>query len=295
MVEDPGLEVVVRPAGEDEVRADESWTDRIRAILHKLRERLPPPVRSGVRIELRKAPPAHCGFGTGTQLALAVAAGVCRLAGQTVPPSIQLADWIGRGGRSALGIHGFDQGGLLLEAGKLPGQAVGCLVARTELPLDWCWVLVRPRDDVGVSGSAEISAFARLPPMSSALTAELCGLAVREILPAAQGRDFNGFSQGLWEYGCRVGEYFSPVQGGVFAHPQARSLGAVLRNRGVHGVAQTSWGPTLAVIQPDELQARELIDWIRREAVGIPPEMICTRSLNQGASIQIHDDQDCHA
>ncbi|MFN9373139.1 MAG: hypothetical protein ACK6D3_14765 [Planctomycetaceae bacterium] len=292
MIEAPGIEVVVQRASQNEILADESWTDRIRNTLDKIGHRLPPSARSGFRVELLKVPPAHCGFGTGTQLALAIAAGVCRAAGQSVPPAFQLAQEIGRGARSALGIHGFDQGGLLLEAGKLPGQAVGCLVARTGLPRDWCWVLVRPRDDVGVSGSEEVSAFSSLPPMSGGLTAELCGLAVREILPAAQAADFPGFARGLWEFGYRVGEYFAPVQGGVFAHPQARSLAAALRKRGVWGVAQTSWGPTLAVIQPHKGEAAELIAWIKREAIGGACDVICTRPLNHGAVIEVDGDPD---
>jgi beta-RFAP synthase len=292
MIQDPGLEVVVQRGVQNEILADEDWTDRIRSTLDTISNQLPPPARSGFRVELRKVPPAHCGFGTGTQLALAIAAGVCRAAGQSVPPAFQLAQGIGRGGRSALGIHGFDQGGLLLEAGKLPGQAVGCLVARTELPRDWRWVLVRPRNDVGVSGSEEVSAFASLPPMSGGLTAELCGLVVREILPAAQERDFRGFAEGLWEYGHRVGEYFAPVQGGVFAHPQARTLAAALRERGVPGVAQTSWGPTLAVIQPHERDAADLIRWLSRDPIGGACQVICTRPLNHGAMIQVHGDQD---
>lgn len=225
-------------------------------------------------------------------MGLAIAAAVCRAARQTVPPAVPLAQKIGRGGRSALGIHGFDQGGLLLEAGKLSRQAVGCLVARTELPREWRWVLVRPRNDVGVSGGEEVSAFARLPPMSGGLTAELCGWAVREIFPAAQEGDFRGFSQGLWEYGHRVGEYFAPVQGGVFAHPQARTLAAALRGRGVTGVAQTSWGPTLAVVQPDEHEATELVRWLRQDPIGSACDLICTRPLNQGAGIQVHGDED---
>jgi predicted sugar kinase len=186
-----------------------------------------------------------------------------------------------------LGIHGFEQGGFLLEAGKLPDQAVGCLIARAEMPHDWRWVLVRPLRQEGISGTAEMSAFGQLPPMSSSLTNALCGLAVRTIFPAIQEQDFLRFSLGLWEYGQLVGEYFAPVQGGVFADSQMRLLAAALKERGVLGIAQTSWGPTLAVIQPHQAAAAELMDWIRHSSSGQQCEVTCTRSLNDGASFRV--------
>jgi len=289
MVEEPGLEVVLQHSVHDQIIASESWVKRIRSTLERVRNRLPGEQLSGLRIELPKSPYAHCGFGSGTQLALAIAAGICRVTGRSVPPAVELAGWIERGARSALGIHGFDEGGFLLEAGKLPNQPVGCLVVRAEMPHDWRWVLVRPRSEEGISGGEEVSAFGSLPPMSSALTDALCGLAVREIVPAIKEANFELFSQGLWEYGQRVGEYFAPVQGGVFAHSQMRQLAGALRERGVVGIAQTSWGPTLAVIQPHTASATELVDWIRQDPVGGQCDVSTTGSLNHGVSIRIVD------
>src|SRR6266851_3133678 len=57
---------------------------------------------SGVRITIDEASPEHAGFGSGTQLGLAVAAALARLHGARVATS-DLAKAIGRGARSEIG------------------------------------------------------------------------------------------------------------------------------------------------------------------------------------------------
>lgn len=283
MVQEPSCEVIVSSAERDLVIADMAWHHRVQRILERCREILTPASHLGVQVELRRIPPAHCGFGSGTQVALAVATGFCATQGIEVPRASVLADVTERGGRSAIGIHGFEMGGLLLEAGKLPGQKIGALVSRTAFPVEWRWILLRPRYDAGVSGGDELAAFSGLPPMSEAMTDRLCGIALREIVPAASERRFAEFALALWEYGNLVGEYFSPAQGGVFAHPLMRQLAGRLREMGEIGIAQTSWGPTLALVQPSAEAAADCIDWIRRDLIGMQCEVMLTQALNRGA------------
>ena len=63
------------------------------------------------------APPDHVGLGTGTQLGLAIAAGLGAFHGQPLPPVEELARSVGRGLRSAIGAYGFTMGGLIVERG----------------------------------------------------------------------------------------------------------------------------------------------------------------------------------
>ena len=69
------------------------------------------------RITVEEAPPEHSGFGTGTQLALAVGRAVSSL------PTEEVARVTGRGRRSAIGTHGFATGGLLADGGRKDGIA----------------------------------------------------------------------------------------------------------------------------------------------------------------------------
>ena len=78
---------------------------------------------------------------------------------------------------------------------------------------------LRPRDAAGISGTDESSGFARLPPMPLATTDRLCRLALTEIVPATIERNYAAASRAIGEFGRLVGEYFAPVQGGVFADP----------------------------------------------------------------------------
>ena len=54
----------------------------------------------------------------------------------------------------------------------------------------------------------------------------------------------------------RVGDYFAPAQGGRYASPAVAAVVARLRARGVRGVGQSSWGPTVfAVVRRPEAEA----------------------------------------
>ena len=76
---------------------------------------------------VERAPAEHTGLGVGTQLGLAIAKALAVASGEPELPSAELAMRVGRGERSAIGVHGFDRGGLLVDAGKLPGEAVSPL------------------------------------------------------------------------------------------------------------------------------------------------------------------------
>ena len=132
-----------------------------------------------------------------------------------------------------------------------------------------------------------MSAFATQPPMSSALTEELCRIVLMDWLPALVEADFARSSSAMYEFGLRIGQFFEPVQGGVFAHPRMARLVEVLRTRGLTGVAQTSWGPTLAVLCADDAEARQLScdftpggDWSDCEFRIVEP-------LNRGAAVSV--------
>lgn len=240
-------------ADKDEVLAPVTWSHRIEQVLRACREAQPDSVP--VRVEVLESVPQHVGLGSGTQMALAVARGVAELSGQPLPVST-LADIVGRGKRSAIGLHGFDQGGFLIEAGKRRDE-ISPIAVRHEFPPDWRFVLIRSPGTVGLSGEAEVAGFARLKPMPSETTDRMCRILLMDMLPALAQRDFEGFAESLYDYGQAVGAYFARIQGGTFSDPAMKTLAEWLRPRGLRGVAQTSWGPTVAIAcsSPDHADA----------------------------------------
>jgi beta-RFAP synthase len=218
-----------------------------------------PAERFAARIELETAIPAHRGLGGGTQLALALAAGLRELAGFPPVDAAQIAQLAGRGRRSAVGTHGFLRGGLLWETGKLPGESLGRLAARVSVPENWRIVLAAPRNRTGLSGDSEAAAIASLPEVSRQATARLTALAENEILPAAEAADCRRFGDAVYEYNRLAGECYAPLQGGPYASREIADLVAAIRSYGVAGVGQSSWGPTVFAVVEEQRSADELV------------------------------------
>jgi beta-RFAP synthase len=282
MLDQPYCAVHVRPAEVDQVIAG-AEAPRIARIVEQYRQRASRPVPT-CQVELRESLPQHAGFGSGTQLALAVARGLSHLAGEADRDALTLAHCVERGRRSAVGIHGFAQGGLIVDAGKAAPDEIGALACRAAVPEQWRCLLVTPSVEAGVSGMVEQTAFERLPPMPAAVTGRLCTIALREILPSVLAADFAAFSAAVFDFGWHVGEYFAPVQGGVLANLRMAHLMEWLRGAGVAGVGQTSWGPTLFAFCPTAARARELQLALAGECEWRDCTLRIAGPLNQGAA-----------
>lgn len=291
MVDQPGIQLQVecRDASStgDAYSGPDIWADRLLEVVQRCRE-LAPGVPPSCQWTLSHTILPHVGLGSGTQLALAVARAYTTLHGQTDCPVTDLANRAGRGLRSALGIHGFQQGGLIVEVGKRSSDQISPAVSRIEWPADWRMVLVRPTDVAGLSGAAEIKAFSTLAPMAKALSARLCQITLLEFLPAVLEHDFEMASEGLFQFGRLVGEYFSPAQGGTYSTPQIRSLVQYVREQGFHGSGQTSWGPTGFVMCPNADAATQLMADLRSKSWG-ECEILMTGPRNSGATVETFD------
>ncbi|HID20824.1 MAG TPA: beta-RFAP synthase [Planctomycetaceae bacterium] len=240
-----------------EIVAPQPWRDRIGAVLKRFPVAPDASQRAFYRVVLQETIPPHVGLGAGTQLALAVAAATATLRGEPIDAQ-RLAQRAGRGLRSAIGLYGFLHGGLIVDAGKRPGDPVSPLAMRTALPESWAVVLACPSGSEGLSGQREQDAFAHLPPMPTDLTGRLCQLVLTGLMPAALQRSYFEFGEALFEFNRLVGKYFAPIQGGAYASEAAAEWVRFVRNRGVPAVGQSSWGPTLFAICPDGPTAERL-------------------------------------
>ncbi len=237
-------------------------------------------------VEIVTAPPQHSGLGVGTQLGLATAAGLNAAGGMPRASSIELAALVDRGLRSSVGIYGFDLGGLIVESGKLIGEAISPLAARVEVPSDWRVVLVQPEQTSGLSGGEEQQAFATAPAVPEKVTAALWAEVETQLLPAARAGNFEAFSESVYRFGHTAGLCFAEIQGGAYNGAQLSEIVAAARRLGVAGVGQSSWGPTIFCLLRDEQRASEFIARMRLELTNFTVNYTLAAPANCGTQIK---------
>jgi len=246
----------------DRVTADtpegDAQMERASACLRLLRQ------RSGradtLHLRLLEVPPAHAGFGSGTQLALAIGRAYAQWHGLDVPTAT-LAHWLGRGARSSIGIHGFEQGGLLVDGGPGADGRSAPLLSRVVLPAAWRVAVLQDERQHGLAGDAERGALAVLDPLAAPRAAEICHEVLMRVLPGAASGEFEPFALGLSRVQQVLGEYFAPVQHGR-AYTSA-AVGRVMDWIAGSGrraaIGQSSWGPTAFAIVESQAHAEALV------------------------------------
>ena len=240
----------------------------------------------GVRIEVEEAIPPHAGLGSGTQLALAVGAGMAALFDLDVR-TVEIAAALERGSRSGLGIGLFDRGGFVVDGGAAGDGAPPPVIARLPFPAEWRLLLVFDRDREGVHGAAEIEAFAALPRFPEADAADLCRRVLMGALPGLVEADLDAFGEAVGRIQARVGDHFSEAQGGRFMSPGVARVLEWLGARGLKGVGQSSWGPTGFAVCPSAPVAKRLMaEAGRRFGRGSGLDFAVTRGRNEGARIE---------
>jgi beta-RFAP synthase len=278
MIDKPGIDLTVEIA--DQFSADGPLAERALRFAQTYCDAVGIPQHFRIRID--SAAPEHVGLGTGTQLGLAVARGIAELADRP-RDAATLAQQVGRGKRSAIGIHGFERGGFLVEAGKTAAQAVSPLIGRWDFPEEWSIVLLLRKDRHGTHGPQEIDAFAKLAaaPNDDRATEALSRIVLLGMIPAIIERDFEAFGEALYDYNRRAGEMFQEMQGGIYSDPRLEELFGRARDLGVKGFGQSSWGPTAFFVVEG---GADFGDWLQK---AMPDEnVLVTSGKNVGALVQ---------
>jgi predicted sugar kinase len=175
---------------------------------------------------------------------------------------------------------------LIVDAGHTSDQTLGRLAHRVAIPDDWRIVLVLPAHLRGLSGANEADAFAHLPSVPNAVTRQLWQITKQELLPALERADCAAFGDAVYRFGRVAGECFAAVQGGPFFHPEIARLVDAIRDFGVTGVGQSSWGPAVFAICATQQEADRLIQasMLRPEFRGC--DMQIASPCNTGARIE---------
>jgi len=240
-------------------------------------------IRSNHRLFVEQAIPRHAGLGSGTQIALAVAAALRTLNGLPLDPGGD-AMLLARGGRSGIGIASFADGGVIIDAGNGGDGRPPPVVARLPFPEEWRAILVLDHAAQGLHGEAEADAFRALPPFPRSGTAEICRHVLMGAMPALIERDLPGFGAAITAIQKLVGEHFAPAQGGMFTSKRVEALVGALAEAGAVGIGQSSWGPTGFAFAPSEAAAREMTAAVRSDTAD-GTEIRIVHGRNAGAMI----------
>lgn len=284
MVDKPGMELVISPA--ERLETSGPLAGRVREFAERAAQHaawLPDEIPCCIKVV--RAPRSHVGLGSGTQLGMAVAQGLNAFFGGNWQTPQDFARAAGRGRRSAIGLHGAVSGGLLIEGGKRDMEEISPLISRIELPEAWRFVLCWPGGEQGLSGEAETEAFQRLPPVPLETTAVLCQEALLELAPAAAAGDIDRFGESVYRFGRTAGQCFAAQQGSEFANPRVARLVAWLREQGVRGVGQSSWGPSVFALTPDLAAAEKLSAKLASTPEHRGLDIVLAAPANRGAAV----------
>jgi beta-ribofuranosylaminobenzene 5'-phosphate synthase len=275
-----------------EIEADDYWRPRIQSVVDRWSLSSNELPISWLQVE--KSPPPHRGLGSGTQMACAIATllqlgpdaltnlprnlsdphvpitALFRQPGKPTQDSaavvvcMSLLAKIGqRGNRSNIGLHGFLAGGFIIDQGmRLDGTGDQLLPPRTSriaFP-QWPIIVVRNENAQGDSGQSEKEMFNRCSHAPNPNRMEMMSLVEFEIGPAIANNDWERFDVAIGQYGRLAGQIFAPAQGGVYRTEQIAHTIETVKQLGIAGATQTSWGPTVVAIAKDFEQA----DWCRK-------------------------------
>ena len=250
-IAEPNFQIIAERAASIDVAAS-VYRERAITVLQQLQQTYPFP---GIKLTFESEIPMHCGFGSGTQLSLGIAQAVNMLYqfGLNVR---ELAQVVGRGGTSGIGVAAFDTGGFIVDGGHrypeqkasfLPSSAVGNIPPPPillrypfpELPL----LIVMPNCS-RIYGDAEIELFRTLCPQPEWVAQKLSHILLLQILPALIERDMNTLGEALNDiqtFGWKRVEI--DAQG-----PELQLTLDYLRDSGAFGAGVSSWGPAICVI-----------------------------------------------
>ncbi|MDP3565148.1 MAG: beta-ribofuranosylaminobenzene 5'-phosphate synthase [Methanoregula sp.] len=252
---------------------------------------------AGVSITVRSLYPAHTGLGSGSQLALATARGICELYGKNIPVA-ELARLAGRGGTSGIGTAAFEHGGFIIDGGHRFGTGEDktdfrpssasrgvCpppVIARHDFPVDWQILLATPDLPAGASGAAETDIFRQHCPVPLNEVQALCHEVLMRMLPGIASRDLDLFGSSINAV-QHLG--FKKVELGL-QPSQVSGLLKVLREAGAAGAGLSSFGPTVYAIGDSGMNAIEhAAQSFMKESGG--GTTLITSARNTGAVVRV--------
>lgn len=288
--------VILEVSSNDTLEVTGVQTDFVRALATRFAQHYS--IDLAAKIQVASTIPSHVGLGSTTQLALSIAAALSRLFGLDTTAR-ELAQMMGRGGTSGIGVVAFEMGGLVVDGGHsfgmgrqkqtfLPSRASkappGPVLIRYDFPEDWMFVLAIPNVSPGLEGKREVSVFQERCPIPPEEVGAVCRLILMKLLPAVVERSIQDFGAGLSEL-QNVG--FSRVTRDLM-HPLVERCIEFMSSHGAYGSGQSSFGPTVfGLVQGEDEAERlrgEVANFLSSDTGG---EVFVASANNVGAAVQV--------
>jgi len=234
-----GYEIDIEPIEDGiQVKGSEREKKIGKRVYQKLKEKFD--ISTGFRILVKESISDHVGLGSTTQFTLGTGYGMIKEIGEDIP-IIKLAQLLERGRFSAIGTHGFEKGGFILEGGKAKENEISPLLKRTKVPENWRFLIVCPKKERGYDEKEERPIMEELT-VDKKYPEKICHHILMGVLPSLEREDIASFGQHLTRIQELVGESFSDYQKGTY-HPVISDVVESLIDR-TYGGGQSSWGPT---------------------------------------------------
>ena len=247
-------------------------------------------IDKGVEFELVSDIPEHEGFGSGTQLALAVGSAISQLFDLNLSVD-DIALTLARGKRSGIGIQIFKHGGFVVDGGHRTDKpnSIPPLVFHSDIPENWFFVIGVPGIKKIFSGEVEKRAFQVIEPPPKSLIGEVARIVLIKMMPGLIENDVRAFGEAMTEIDYKVGEYWLKIQGGRFSHPLIEEGIEFILKSGVYGAGQSSWGPAFYGLVDGEKEAKRITEelWKFLNVEGKRGSAFYTKADNEGAKINI--------
>ena len=228
----------------------------------------------------------HVGLGSITRVCLATAIAFSLALRK---PDLDLEDMLVKLGRcrySCVGYYTFVYGGLAVDTGvRIPEGGPPRPLLLTKFPRSWYVVLAIP-EGRGL-GEAEEDPYMRSPtPVSE--QGELYR-ALAEVLTGVKLERIDMFVRGIETIQRVAGRYFSQAQGATFSSPYGDIIAEAMRESGLRGIGQSSWGPAVYGFSNDyvaaELARRRILSALDR--LGVSCDVWVSRASELGYSAHV--------
>jgi beta-RFAP synthase len=283
--------IVLKARTATEVRSEGPRAERMRAFATAILDGSG--VEGGVELEIVSDIREHSGFGSGTQLGLAVGTALSELYGLALSTE-EIALKLGRSMRSGIGTYAFKHGGFIVDGGRSVNRknVIPPLLFHSDVPEDWLFVIGVPDIEQSHAGLVENDAFRRLEPPPESLIGEISRVLLMQMIPAILEEDIVAFGGAMTAIDFKFGDFWKEVQGGRFSHPLIEAGVDFLLENGAYGVGQSSWGPAFYGLVEGEEQAQTLTGRLERflNSNGRSGEAFYARPDNKGAVVRVGEE-----
>lgn len=259
---------VLSACSSDAFRVRGADPELIAGIARRICDRLGKPLPH-LEISVEEQIHNHAGFGSKTQISLALAYLICQEYGITYASIEELARLVGRGGTSGIGVRAFDRGGFILDCGHSFGtgkEKDSCLpssaskaklspqVLRCDVPEEWRFVLVTPLNYEGSHGASEVDVFQSHFPVPAAEVDRICRIVLMQMVPGILEKDIGTFGSALNSIQT-LG--FKNVEIQLKA-PLVPNMLAIMNTNGSFGSGMSSFGPTVFGLADSDRRAEQI-------------------------------------